>query len=374
MKFSDILSHESAKQRLRAMIDDNRIPHALLLEGPAGIGKFALARAAAQYIHCENRTNGDSCGVCPSCLQHQSFNHIDTSFVFPIAKKKSSSSTICDDYTSEWREFLTENPYMDFQKWTTLLGAPNTQPQIYVDESEALIHKMSFTSHNARYKVALVWLPERLHPSAANKLLKLIEEPHSDTIFIFVSNEPQEILPTIYSRTQRITLKRLPDNIVASELTSKYSIEPENAMALAHISNGSMITAINNISTDDRNRQFLSMFQQLMRHAYQRKVKELKMWSEDVAKLGREQELQFVEYISRLIRENFIYNLGNPQLNYLNREEAQFSANFARFVNERNVLKIIDELDKVALDIAGNGSPKIVFFDFAVRMILFLKA
>jgi DNA polymerase-3 subunit delta' len=189
-----------------------------------------------------------------------------------------------------------------------------------------------------------------------------------------VSNEPQEILPTIYSRTQRITLKRLPDNIIASELTSKYSIEPENAMALAHISNGSMITAINNISTDDRNRQFLSMFQQLMRHAYQRKVKELKMWSEDVAKLGREQELQFVEYISRLIRENFIYNLGNPQLNYLNREEAQFSANFARFVNERNVLKIIDELDKVALDIAGNGSPKIVFFDFAVRMILFLKA
>ena len=373
MKFSDIPFHETAKERIRAMVDSDRIPHALLIEGAPGIGKFALARAAAQYIHCENRHDGDSCGECPSCLQHASFNHIDTHFVFPIIKKKSGSPSFCDDFLEEWRNFITDNPYMDFQQWMSYLDSPNTQPLIYVDESDALIHKLSFTTHSSKYKIALVWLPERMHVSAANKLLKQIEEPFSDTLFIMVSNNAKEILPTIYSRVQRIELKRLPDEVIANQLATRYALDNSDAMAIAHIAEGSMIRAKNYLNKSSENHHFLELFMALMRLAYQRHVKELKEWATDIASLGRETELRFLEYCMRLIRENFIMNLHVSSLNYMNKEEAAFGANFARFINERNVLKIVDELDKASIDIAGNGNAKIVLFDMAVRMIILLK-
>ncbi len=262
---------------------------------------------------------------------------------------------------------------MDFQNWMTALGSPTSQPTIYVDESDALIRKLSYTSHAARYKVALIWLPERLHESAANKLLKQIEEPYSDTIFILVSNEAKKILPTIYSRTQRIELKRLADNIIADDLTKNFSVDPADAMALAHIAEGNMIKAHNSLNLSRENHLFLDLFMTLMRQAYQRHVKELKEWSAEVAALGREQELRFVEYCQRLIRENFIYNINRPELNYMNREEAIFSSKFARFINERNVQNIMAELDNAYTDIAGNGNGKIVLFDLAVKMIILLK-
>ncbi len=355
------------------MIDADRIPHALLFEGEAGIGKFALARAAAQYIHCENRHDGDSCGECPSCRQHQSFNHIDTHFVFPIVNKKSGSTTYCDDFLPEWRDFLTENPYMDFRGWLTALDAQNGQPQIYVDESDALIHKLSFTSHSSRYKIALIWLPERLHVSAANKLLKQIEEPFGDTIFILVSNDAKQILPTIYSRTQRIELKRLPDHVIADFLIKNHSVDATDAAAVAHLAEGSMLKALATLTLGKENHIFLELFMSLMRLTFQRHVKELKEWAVEVSGMGREQELRFIDYCQRLIRENFIYNLKIEQLNYLNREEATFSKNFARFINERNVLGIVDEFDLAYRDIAGNGNGKIVFFDLALRIILLIK-
>lgn len=374
MKFADIPSHDSAKARLRGMIDNDRIPHALLIEGPAGIGKMALARAAAQYIHCERRSGGDSCGECPSCLQHQSLNHIDTYFSFPIVKKKSDRVSVCDDFSTEWRDYLRDNFYMDFQKWMAELDSPNTQPVIYADEADALMHKLSFTTHSSRYKIALMWLPERLNIAGANKLLKQIEEPFSDTIFILVSDKPDEILPTIYSRTQRLQLKRLPDDIIARYLTERYSVDPADATAIAHNADGNMLSAINSLTLTKENKKHLELFMAVMRLAYQRNVKELKEWAVDVASLGREKELRFLEYCQRLVRENFIYNLNIAQLNYLNRDEAAFSKNFARFINERNVLEIAAQLDKAAGDIAGNGNGKIVMFDLAIRMIMLLKA
>ena len=366
MRFRDIPAHESAKERLRNFVKTDKIPHALLIEGPDGIGKFALARAFAQYIHCENRQDGDSCGMCPACMQHISFNHIDTHFVFPVVKKNKPKKSFSDDYIVEWNDFLNENPYMDFEKWLIALDNVNAQPHIYVDESEELIRKLNFTSHKARYKIVLVWLPERMNEECANKLLKLIEEPHNDTLFVFVSNNPKEILPTIYSRTQRIELKRLPDDVIASHLSENYSIEMQDAMAIAHIADGNMIAAINS--------RFLELFIQLMRLAYQRKVKDMKQWSNDVASLGREQEVRFLGYCQRMMRENFIYNLNVGELNYLNRAESQFSANFARFVTERNVIKLIEVLNKAQIDISGNGNAKIVLFDLAIKIILLLKS
>ena len=162
MKFSDVPCHEVTKRRLQQFVDSDRIPHAILIEGQSGIGKFMMARAFAQYVHCENRKDGDSCGVCPSCIQHQTFNHIDTHFIFPIIKKGSGKSSISDDYIEEWREFLTDNPYMDFEKWLLSLDNINAQPHIYVDESAIIVHmsnlrkKLDAAGNNSPY-IATIW-------------------------------------------------------------------------------------------------------------------------------------------------------------------------------------------------------------------------
>lgn len=374
MKFSDIQGHDDVKRQLVDMVDSNRIPHALLLEGKSGIGKMMLARALAQYIHCPNRSNGDSCGVCPSCIQHQTFNHIDTHFAFPVIKIKGrSGGVISDDWIDQWRQFLSDSPYMDMNLWVEMLGNVNAQPQIFVDESGALIRKLNLTSHASRFKIVLLWLPERMNEPCANKLLKLLEEPHDDTLFILVSNEPAKILPTIYSRLRRVEVKRLPDDTVAAYLENKYSVNTEAAGGISRLAEGSILEAVRRLSTSDESRQFLEMYMSLMRLSYQKKVGALRKWSNEVADFGREKCCRFMEYCERLTGENYIYNLRDPRLVMIDHEESRFSANFARFINERNVEKLRTLFIDARRDIAGNANAKIVLFDVAVSIILCLK-
>lgn len=374
MKFSDVISHDAAKKRLQQFVDNGRIPHAILIEGQPGIGKFMLARAFAQYVHCENRQNGDSCGQCPSCIQHQTFNHIDTHFIFPVVKRGNGKSSISDDFITEWREYLTESPYMDFDKWLLALNNINAKPHIFVEESADIIRKLNFTAHKAKYKIVLLWLPERMVNECSNKLLKLIEEPFNDTLFIMVSNDSKQILPTIYSRTQRLELLRLGDEPIANYLSQKHAINIDDALSIAHLAEGNINKAERELNLSKDNNKFFDLFVELMRLAYQRKIIDLKRWSNDIASLGREQSMQFLEYCQRLIRENFVYNINIRELNYLNQKEAQFSVNFARFITERNVEKLVEVMNKAQSDIMGNANAKIVFFDLSVKIILLLKS
>lgn len=372
MRFSDIPGHEEAKRRLVEMVQQRRLPHALLISGPVGSGEVMLARAFAQYLHCSGRseTDTDSCGTCPNCRQHQSLNHADLHFAYPILKK-GSGATYCEDYAAQWRELLNQDPWMDFRRWPEMLGKPNGQPVIYVDEADVLRRKLSMSARTTELNIALVWLPERLNEAAGNSLLKLIEEPEPGSMFILASNSPADILPTIYSRCQRLELRRLSDSDVAAALGS--GLNAADALAAAHVAEGNVIAARDSLGTKAA-QQNLDLFIQLMRLAYQRKIADLKAWSEKVAALGRDNICRFLQYCQRMVRENFILNLQIPGLNYLTEAESQFSQRFCPFINAGNVENLIAELNAAETDIRGNVSAKIVLFDLAIKTIILLKS
>lgn len=372
MRFNDIPGHDEVKNRLRSMADTGKLPHALLIEGPAGIGKLALARALAQYIHCEHPTSeGDSCGKCPSCRQHESFNHIDTIYSFPVIKK--DKQKISDDYITEFRELLRQTLFMSFDKWLMKLDNINAQPMIYVDEAYELIRKLNYTAHGSKYKIVLMWMPERMKEDAANKLLKLIEEPYSDTIFILISDNPRLILPTIYSRTQRIDVKRYDDIAISQYLRHEFSLSDDDACHIAHLAAGNMAVAIEMLNVRSDASKYLELFIELMRKAYTRNVVDLKKWADKVNDLGRERAMRFYEYCSKMMRENFILNLNIPAINYMNKAELEFSTKFSPFINDRNVEELISVMDQAKKDVGANACGKLVNFDVAIKVILFLK-
>ncbi len=374
MNFSNIPAHDNVKRQLTDMVITDRIPHAILLHGPSGIGKFLVARAFAQLVHCENPgPGGESCGHCRACVQHETFNHIDTHFVFPVVKTDKIRNPISDDYIDEFRHLMKTSPYMDFEKWSATFDKKNAKPVIYVHESEAIERRLALTTAGSRYKIVMIWLPEKMNEQAANKLLKIIEEPFHDTIFLLISDDASAILPTIYSRCRPIEMHRLSDDTVTSLLIHRAAIEPDIARAIAHTAEGDVNRAFRAIDATSSSRLFFDYFITLMRRAYQRDVKDLRRWANDLAALGREQQINFYNYAQRLIRENFIYNFSVPQLNYLTAEEQNFSRNFARFISENNAEKIILAMNQATEDIAGNAAGKIVNFDFAIKMIIYIK-
>jgi len=375
MKFSEVLGNEQAIAQIRRMIDADRLPHALLLHGEPGVPKLSLAMAAAQYLHCKNHIDGDSCGVCPLCLQHQTFNQVDTHFSYPFTNRKGDSKNPCEasDYIDEWREFVTRYPVEDYQAWLALLKNDNAQPQIFVHEADRIMRKMTLSAFTAKYKVLIMWLPEKLKDEAANKLLKLIEEPYDDCKFILVSDNEKGILGTILSRCQRIELRKPSTSEVARYLADRYGMDMQDALALAAPADGNVIMAERMVQTGSEFHEFRERFIELMRLCYKQDFVKLKAWSEVIADMKREKTQRFLHYAVRQVRENFIYNLHNPDLNYLTREEEAFSTRFSPFINERNVEAIAAQLERAGADIAGNANGKLVLFDLGIRIALLIK-
>jgi DNA polymerase-3 subunit delta' len=371
MLFKDIIGQEEAKERLIREAKEGKIAHARLFCGNEGVGKLPLAIAYAQYLSCEHPTDNDSCGVCPNCVKYNKLIHPDLHFVFPVIKKK-NKDTISDDYLQEWREILNSSPYFNLNMWLKEMGAENQQAQIYVKESDEIIRKLNLKSSQGGYKVMIMWLPEKMNVECSNKLLKLLEEPPTQTIFILISEEPDMLLPTIQSRVQRFNIHAIDKEKIAETLCLNYGLEPNDAKNIAHRCQGNFLKALETIHLNEDNQFYFEEFVSLMRLAYQRKIREIKQWSDNIAAIGRERQKNFLAYIQRMLRESFIYNFHTPDISYLSGEEQKFSSRFSPFINEGNVISMMEELSIAEQHIGQNVNAKMVFFDLALKMIVLI--
>lgn len=376
LTFGDIIGQQKVIEQLKRSVDENRLAHALLLTGPRGNGKLAIAVALAHYLLCGNRQEGDACGTCPACVKMNKFIHSDLHFVFPVKRKKSGgsdSAPVSDDYIAEWRELLLKNPYFSYDDWLQKLDLDNQQPMIYERESGEILQKLSMKSREGGWKIVIIWLPEKMKDVGANKLLKIIEEPPQETLFMLVSEEPAQIISTILSRTQRVDIPRIMQQDIERALIARHGLTAADAARVAQQSDGSWEAAEEMLSLDSDKALYLDLFSQLMRIAYARNIQEMRRWSEQVAAMGRERQKRLLGYCQRMIRENFIMNFKRDDMLNLSPEERNFSVRFSPFVNERNIFGIVDELSEAQRHIEQNVNAKMVFFDMSLRMIVWIK-
>ena len=384
MQFSQIIGQDEAKKRLIRTVAEQRIPHAQLLRGKEGIGKLALAIAYAQYICCENKGANDSCGVCPACVKYKKLAHPDLHFVFPIIKPANKSSVVCDDYISDFREMILENHYFSMNDWYARISNDAKQGVIYSNESQEIFRKLNLKTYESEYKIMIIWLPEKMNGTCANKLLKILEEPPEKTVFLLVSNKPEEIITTILSRTQHVNIPKLSDKDIFQTLMKnpEFELSEQNASHIARIANGSYLEALSILSEDDDNKQNFERFVMIMRLSWQvgnRKdhasLKTLRKWSDDMASpaVGRENQKKFLSYAQRMTRENFILNLQEPEMNFMNAYEANFSVKFSAFIHERNVEDLMKEFALAERHVEQNVNSKMVFFDLILKVIMLLK-
>jgi DNA polymerase-3 subunit delta' len=381
MLFREIIGQEEVKRLLRQGVRDGRIAHAQLFTGEMGIGKLPLALAYAQYVNCPHRTEEDACGKCPTCLQYQNLQHPDLHFAFPIVK--SDTGDVCDDFVDKFRSLILLQPYFDMDDWYRQMGIETKQAIIYEKESSEIVRKLSLKSFGEGYKVMIIWQAERMNTECANKLLKLLEEPPQKTLFLLVSEHPDQLLTTILSRTQEIRVPRLGEETIKNALlANSENISDQMAADLAHIANGSYVAATKLLDQTKEQTQFFNDFVALMRNAWlvgQKKnygaLLELKKWSLTMAdaKEGREKQKAFLQYAQKQIRENYIYNFHCPQMNYQTEAERNFSTNFAPYIHDGNVEKMMLELGKAEQQIGQNGNAKIIFFDLCLQMIVMVK-
>ncbi len=379
MQFRDIIGHEELKRRLVQAVDSGRVSHAQLFTGAAGSGALALAVAYFQYLCCSNRHAGDSCGECPNCRQIAALAHPDLHWVFPVNKqgKKSGEAMLSDEFLPLFRDLFAERRgYFSPQEWFDRLDLGKTlKGMISAREADEIIRKLSFKSFEAEYKAMLIWLPEAMNEEAANKILKILEEPWEKTLFLLVSEQPVRLLPTILSRTQEVAVPRIEPAILEQVARERGVSDPVQARNMARLADGSLIELEHLVAgeSDEQRKEHFDLFCQLMRLSYNDKHLELIGWAEEVAQLSREQQRGMLRDAARLLRESFMLHAGLPEISYLWGEELAFCAKFAPFVGVENIEPLIAEIETAQAQISQNGNSMIVFTHFALAVSKMIK-
>ena len=375
MLFEDILGQEHIKKHLTQSVDNGRIAHAQMFIGPEGSGTLPMAIAYAQYLLCSN-SNGENTNGNQACnLKFNNISHPDLHFAFPVTTSdKAKSHPVSNHYLEEWRQLLKEQPYGNLFDWYKLLGVDNKQGQIGVDEALEIVKSLSLKSYEGGYKVMLIWMAEKMNSACANKLLKLIEEPPNNTVFILIAEDEEQIINTIKSRCQLLHFPPLSEYVIKRGLIKNYDLDDAVATKIAHQSNGNFNKACDLIYQDSEDLQFEEWFVFWIRSAFKAKgnksaIHDLINWSEDIAKTGRETQKQFLMFCLNFFRQALLLNYNASELVYLEPKTDTFKLEkFAPFIHDANIMEISDEIQDAIYHIERNGNSKIILTDLSIKL------
>jgi DNA polymerase-3 subunit delta' len=374
MQFREVPGQSEIKSRLIQSVKANRVSHALLFSGSAGTGNYALALAFAQYLQCENPTDDDSCGRCASCHQAAGMVHPDIHYIFPVARTTNNpGEPVSSDLLDEWRQYISGNPFPEMNDWFTAMKIENKQAGIFKREAEEILRKLSFKSYQSDYKIVILWLPEKMNPTAANKLLKVIEEPADHTVFLFVSENTDELLPTILSRTQLIKVPGIGVTDLYNKLIADFPGRESELENIARRSGGNYLVARDMVGLSEAGQANRDRFISLMRISYSMMIKDLIPWVDEMTGIGRERQKMFLTYCLGMIRENFLYHQGLQELVAFDPREAEFAVKFSKFIHPGNINGMMQEFNQAIAQISMNANPKILFTDLSIQLNRLLR-
>ena len=375
MLFSEILGQEHLKKHLTHSVDNGRIPHAQLFVGKEGTGALPMAIAYAQYVLCSNTQGENENGNAACNLKFNNFSHPDLHFAFPVATNDAvKKHPVSKLFLEDWRKLLKEQPYCNLFDWYKQLGIDNKQGQIGVDEAHDIVKSLTLKSYEGGYKVMLIWMAEKMNIACANKLLKLIEEPPSKTVFVLLAEDEEQIISTIRSRCQILHFPPLAEESIKEGLIKKYSLDQAVATKIAHQANGNYNKACDLVYQDSEDLQFEEWFIFWIRSAFKAKgnksaIHDLMSWSEDIAKTGRETQKQFLHFCLDFFRQALLSNYQAKELVFIEPKSKNFKLeNFAPFVHGNNIMDISNELQDAIYHIERNGNSKIILTDLSIKL------
>ena len=376
MLFAEVVGHEDLKKRLIQSVNESRVSHAQLFLGPKGSGKLPLALAYAQYINCTNRSESDSCGVCPSCRKFMSLAHPDLHFVFPTATNKTvKEKPESDMFLAEWREYLTEcQGYADLPDWFVKLDVENKQGIINVRDASTIMRKLSFKAYEGEYKIAIIWMAEKFNVQSANKLLKLIEEPPEKTLFILIAENQEELLNTIRSRCMLVKVPKIGLHETQQALTQRLGCTEQEAYDAAMLADGNWILAKHYAQNHEDEKLYANLFQKWMRYCFKGTPPELiDLVANDIKPLGREKQKEFLEYGLNIFHNSLLFNNNMSDDVMLPADEKSFTQKFAPFIHIRNMAQICELFEESINQIERNANASLVFMDDSCKIAKLLR-
>ncbi|MBU3011541.1 DNA polymerase III subunit delta' [Polaribacter vadi] len=373
MLFNQIIGQEHIKKHLQTSAENGRIPHAQLFVGKEGCGTLPMAIAYAQFLLCNFSDNVDACNLKCNKLQHP-----DLHFAFPVTTNDSvKKHPVSNLFLEDWREFIDTQPYGSLFNWLQHIGVENKQGLIGVDEAEAVVKKLKLKSYEGGFKVMIIWMAEKMNIAAANKLLKLIEEPPEKTVFLLITENEEQIINTIKSRCQALHFPALSEQDIANTLVVNHQVDDNKAANIAHQAEGNFNKALHLLHNDSSDLVFEEWFVTWIRTAFKAKgnaavVQQLIGWSEAIAKSGRETQKRFLEYCLQFFRQALLLNYKSDNLVFMESKTGFQLSKFAPFVHSGNILDIEKEISEAMYHIERNGNAKIILLDLSMKLTRFL--
>ncbi len=369
MRFKDIHGLETTKSLLRSAVKSNHVAHAQLFAGMPGSPALSMALAYATFLNCENPTEEDACGQCGACSKNQKFVHPDVHFIFPVSGTKNvlAKDAKSQLFLKEWRNFLLTTPYGNLQDWSEIYGGEGKQALISTKEKTTIINDLSLKAFEGKFKIMIIWHPELMHKNAANGILKVLEEPPDNSLFLLVSEQPDTLLTTIISRTQRLNIPSFTDQELSEVLTSAHGVESSRAKQLAHLADGSLRTALYlsaQVETDNFN-----FFKDWMRNCHQRQMGQLVDQSDEFAKLNKAAQSTFLKYGLSILREALVsLSTTQDKLFRVEGDEKSFASNFGKAISTDQFQKLSALISDAAYHVERNANSKLLFMNLSINI------